>query len=537
MTKKRQTEPFEPALKQSNIIKASDFSPLEDAFLDGSPDENSPDKASATLGRSNHNGINTAQSSHQGRDFNPLQRKPYLWGSITILLVVGVIWIPQLIQPAIHKPASVDIPATTPKDTQGSNAEGTSSADQKQQLRRQAQDLQAQIKPLQAKLATMQVERWASQDFNTANQNLMQGDKAYQAFAYQQAVEHYQATLNQYTFILKQAPTILEQQLSQAQYAITQWESDLAEKSYRLALAISPQNTQAKAGLTIAQHLKSIRDLLRRADNAVRLEQWDQAEALLKEAKQLAPDFPPIVSAQASLQPKLVARDFQNAMSQGYEALALKAFNQAENAFIQADKIQPDPAAQAALAQTRQQRLTDQVQRHFTQAKQAVQQEDWQNAVEHYQKIQALDASASDARIGEIKAQARLTLDLQLQTYIQAPQRLSDKFVRQAAEQHLKDAKQLPGNEPKLKQQIQALDHQLSLLKQPVKIIIRSDGISQVRIIKGKSLGSFKQQSIALLPGRYVLTASRPGYRDVRQIIQVRAGQQGEWNIGCTEAI
>jgi hypothetical protein len=51
-------------------------------------------------------------------------------------------------------------------------------------------------------------------------------------------------------------------------------------------------------------------------------------------------------------------------------------------------------------------------------------------------------------------------------------------------------------------------------------LTITSDGQTQVTVLRigaAGDLGQITTQQLTLIPGRYILVGSRPGYRDVRQ--------------------
>ena len=60
----------------------------------------------------------------------------------------------------------------------------------------------------------------------------------------------------------------------------------------------------------------------------------------------------------------------------------------------------------------------------------------------------------------------------------------------------------------------------------PINVVIQSDTNTFVTVRQVGELGQFTERSVSLLPGDYVATGRRDGYRDVRQEFQVRFGQK-----------
>ena len=72
----------------------------------------------------------------------------------------------------------------------------------------------------------------------------------------------------------------------------------------------------------------------------------------------------------------------------------------------------------------------------------------------------------------------------------------------------------------------------------PVAVNLTSDGFTDVRLLRIRSLGRFVDQRLELLPGRYVATGARIGYRDVRiEFIVTPTGTGTPVTIRCTTRI
>ena len=72
----------------------------------------------------------------------------------------------------------------------------------------------------------------------------------------------------------------------------------------------------------------------------------------------------------------------------------------------------------------------------------------------------------------------------------------------------------------------------------PLDITIRSDGFTRVVIHHVGRLGRFDEQRVELLPGRYTIVGERDGFRDVRQVIEIRPGDNPiNLDVRCEEPI
>lgn len=68
-------------------------------------------------------------------------------------------------------------------------------------------------------------------------------------------------------------------------------------------------------------------------------------------------------------------------------------------------------------------------------------------------------------------------------------------------------------------------------------LLIESDNQTEVTIYHVGRLGAFEQKQISLRPGRYTVTGSRAGYRDVRKVISLGPASTASVSIRCEERI
>ena len=64
------------------------------------------------------------------------------------------------------------------------------------------------------------------------------------------------------------------------------------------------------------------------------------------------------------------------------------------------------------------------------------------------------------------------------------------------------------------------------LAKTPVTITIESDNLTEVAVYRVGKLGKFSVHDLKLRPGSYTVVGARDGYKDVRQEIVVKPGQE-----------
>jgi serine/threonine protein kinase/Flp pilus assembly protein TadD len=259
-----------------------------------------------------------------------------------------------------------------------------------------------------------------------------------------------------------------------------------------------------------------------------------------------APSQPPVSASAppASAKPLAPAADnsaviFERALSHGLTALAAGRMAEARQAIDRAIELRPqDPGAQSALAQLLAEERRVRLAKLQAEAQQLTAAEQWQAAVARYAAMLDIDANLQGARNGLAEAQARASLNQQLEQALARADRFNDDAVAGPARQLVAQASAVPAPGPVLRAQIERLNAQLTLAAQPVSVSFESDNQTSVVIYKVGTLGVFSSRTLELRPGPYVVVGTRDGYRDVRRNIRVDpAGNMPPVVIRCEEAI
>jgi len=131
-----------------------------------------------------------------------------LWGIFGLLLVLtlGVVFVlPSLVQPAAPPVPVVLAPTEAAVVTEPAPFE----AAQRLRIRQQAQEVLEPLLDLQGQLEKQQVQAWAADAFAAALATAKQGDEAYGAQRYEQALTAYQQGLQALQTIAGQSGTVL----------------------------------------------------------------------------------------------------------------------------------------------------------------------------------------------------------------------------------------------------------------------------------------------------------------------------------------
>lgn len=505
-----------PEPQESNLVPGTDFEPITPAAvtLTAAPPAASSDNAS----------------------WFKTYRKPIVGLAVLLALLLAVIFIlPNAVQPVDREQVAEAVKPASP----AGNIESPWRDAQLAKERREAQEILSQLLKLQKGLEEKSVDRWAGEEYQQAQETAGAADSYYRQREFDQAQIQYREALAQFETLHTKAKTVLQDNLQRGADALVNGEAEIAINAFDLALAIDPKHETGLQGKARAQVLEQVLELLRKGELLQKTQFLEEAQQTYQQALTLDPLSPPSIAKVAEIKQAILERDFTEAMSAGYTALNQNKYNQAATAFRKAQSLKPGaPEVQTALAQTGNQRTQAQIRQLLDTAQREEQQEAWQASTNAFKQVLALDNSLVQARIGQIRTQARADLDQKLESTLAQPERLATEAVYRDTQKLLSDAKALKNPGPRLQRQIQSLSRLLQVAITPVAIQLQSDNQTDITLYRVGHLGNFLSRDIKLKPGRYTAVGTRDGYRDVRREFTVSAdNSQQTIVIQCVEKI
>ena len=447
--------------------------------------------------------------------------KTLLIGFALVILAGFIFWVlPDLVGPQNNRqtqvdinPAAADTPTVVTKQAPIANAKAKIIAEQAEAL------AETFLRKLIA-LEDLGLALWDPNALAQINQEAMAADDAYRAGEAQTALALYTQLLATVTELEAGLPDRRAENLAQAQQALSEADDRNALKFWEIAAQLNPQMTEVQATWQAVQQLPTIAALMSEADIAERAGQVEAANTILREATALFPDWAPSQKAATRIQQILIRKQFQSSMSLGFTALSEGSYDAAIRAFERATSIDPNAsAAQDGLEQVRQAQLKEQIQALFIEAQEAETQGRWLDAKAAYEAARSLAPNLTDltARIETIDA--RIALAAALTQILADPARLqSDTELNQARDLAI-TISQLPPPVGDLQASLPVLTRMLSHARRALTLTLTSDGQTTVTVLRlGQDgrLGQLMETKLTLFPGRYVVTGSRRGYKDVR---------------------
>ena len=326
--------------------------------------------------------------------------------------------------------------------------------------------------------------------------------------------------------------------LAKGGLALENRDSREAALAFDLALTIEPNNEEANQGAARARNLDRVLLLYNTGLDYERGNDLTAARQTLHQATVLDDQFFPARESLARVASRILEVDFQEAMSSALKALAENDIVTARRSWAEAARLKPTDAS----VQDAGRRLAAVEKAHKLtllkdKAEKLAVEERWSEALQVYDETLAIDPQFGFAETGRKHAWQRFELDRDIHQVLARPARLQEKGPIKEAEQILTTARSIDAPGPILKKQIRELAELIRTASTPVEITLRSDNETSVIVYRIGLLGKFTKKNVPLLPGSYTVVGFRPGFRDVRLTLDVKAGKKIIFEIRCEEPI
>lgn len=368
-------------------------------------------------------------------------------------------------------------------------------------------------------------EVWAGVGWQMAMDTAASGDTEFGQGEFAAALKAYQDAGTQLQTILDERESILQTSLASGWQYLQDNQLEGANAAFKLVLAMQVDHQDAQLGLERTVVREQVLEFMLSAQQAEISDTLQLAAELYLSALQLDPLYTQARNALEKVEIELRNRAFQDSMGQVLQALDDGELSVADRALAEADKIKPgDPT----VTETRQRLLAARRQASLgslrKDAQESVRKEDWTAATEKYRRALAIDPKAAFARNGLDQAEEKQQLHKQLDHYLNDTSRLFSDDPLDNARKLLAANQQTAGSEPLLAEKLATLQQAVTLAAIPVNLLIHSDNFTQITIYKVARLGSFEQKQLSLRPGKYTITGSRQGYRDVLKVVELKPG-------------
>lgn len=361
------------------------------------------------------------------------------------------------------------------------------------------------------------VQRWAQVPYRRAREFYAQGDAAFLKRNWAAAEIHYLDALSLLEPLFEQVEPEFEKALLGARTAFDEGDRVEALRLYELAVAITPNHPEARAGFQRAKNLETVLQLVDQGLDYEEELELDAAEASYTQAVALDPNWLPATEGVERVRATRTKIQFDSRMSEGLEAVAVEDYLAARAAFRMAEQLIPgSPEPADGLLQVDQGLRLGNINTLEQEAKALEQSEHWDAAATTYEEILKVDGNLVFAQEGLSNSRRMSALHTQFDDYMKDPDRLSVPSVMKRATTLVVDVTVMPDIGPRLAGQRDELSRLLKRAATPVTVELVSDNMTAVSIYKIGVLGNFGSTQLDLRPGAYVAIGIREGFRDVR---------------------
>ena len=360
------------------------------------------------------------------------------------------------------------------------------------------------------------VSKWGGQIFERVKDNFNIGDEHYLKGSYKSASKHYQMAFTEAQKLSSTVDDQLNSSLISAETAMQSNNFNEAIYFYDIASSIKPNNVEYKKQYQRALNLEDVILLYRKALELNKDNDFMSAKDLTMQSLNLDPEYEPSLTLLNQIQINITREQFENRMTEGFSALKKIDFLSARALFMDAKNLLPKSIELIDAF-----RQLDQAEKDFfisnlkEQIEDFEKNEQWELAIEGYEKILEKDSDIDFAKEGLLEVSKRSELTRKIQEYIDSYNALNDPEIMEKAAKLLIEAS-LFEKKPRLNAQIQELRRLLKRANTPIEILLVSDNYTNVKILKVGVLNLFETRNIKLRPGNYVAVGIRTGFRDVR---------------------
>ena len=371
-------------------------------------------------------------------------------------------------------------------------------------------------------LAKLPVAAWGEAAWAQAQAVDAAAQKLYDELDFPGAGKQWTAGMRELRALSAARVPALSAALVAGQAALAKPDSRAAAAAFGKALAIQPGHAGAAAGLKRAQTLDEVIHLV----DAAQLDEQSGREAAAAAGYRRALALDSATSAArtglARLQQQAGESRYRGLLASAWQQLGAGKREQARALFMQAGQFRPNASEVAeGLAQVDAGNRSAQLAGLKARAAGAERGERWAEAEALYGEVLVSEPGVSFATEGRARSGARARLDAQLQGVLDDPAQALRPALRQMARVWLEQAAQQPAPTARLKQQALGVARLVAAAERPVRLVIQSDGETQLTVLRLKRLGGVAEATVEVLPGKVVVVGTRPGYRDVRREVDV----------------
>lgn len=362
-------------------------------------------------------------------------------------------------------------------------------------------------------------------------------DSAFAKREFETAIQEYEAARQMLEAYVNDHEFAFEDFFEKGNNALVARNLNDARSNLTQAALIKPKDIDLAGVLERLEKLPEVNRLIRESQRASLQGDIEKAKSLLEDVLVLDSNTSGLDEKLEELQ-KLDSNDvFNRIISNANAALNRQDLIAAQSLFGKALEMRPnDQAAKSGLSRTEQQLTLVEISKLKAIAEQQESNNEIEAAFKTYVEALALDPNLQFAREGKLRTETTVKLTAALDRVIADPDMLSSISEFEAAQSVLDLSRAHFDKASDQAKKITRLAELIAIASNPLPIVLISDNEMEVRLATVGDLGPFTRKELSLRPGRYLLTGSANGCRDVRKTIIVSEGMS-PISIRCNEPI
>ena len=402
--------------------------------------------------------------------------------------------------------------------------------------RQAAVDARARAEALMERLPAPPDPPWDPLELEKADALYQEGMALYRDEYFGDAAAKFRSATERLMGIEQALQAFAAERLAAAGAALDDEDFQAAAAGYEAVLRILPASGEASTGLSTARRGSEARKLLEQARQAIAQGDFETAESRLGA-------IPPgilsdgVGEARRQIRTARQQVRLSRSMSRGFRHLDRGEWQEAEAAFTEALRADPESAvARDALEDLHRRRTDAELAAVRARLELERQAENWPEARALLERMRELDPN-DDTIAGDLSRIDHLAdVEERIDGYLSQPQRLSAKGIRDQAAALLETTAHPEIYGARITGKRERLQQSLATWTTPVEMTIRSDDRTEVRIRPGRVLGRFRERQLEVYPGDYVLSGRRVGYREVSLRVAVPPGADAlSFEVICRE--
>jgi tetratricopeptide (TPR) repeat protein len=387
------------------------------------------------------------------------------------------------------------------------------------------------LDPLRAKFEN--TYREAVESYDRAVRSLQEG-------AFLQAVDEFELAAAILGDLEARAIQQVAGLLEAAQAALEKYKLGTASEAFQAVLEIDAANSAATEGLDMVAALEGIADAVKEIQA---LEAKGQLEEAMVALEQLAAEHPNnsfIKSQRASLEARIIERDFNSLVASSVKAEAAADLSTAIADLEAALDLKTDKEQQARLAKLEGKYKATRLEMLLEDGFQALKGGRYEAARNLYKEAVALDSNSKEARTGLEKASSLYLAGIRYSQNVASAERYIDEGRYPLAAKFFNQAMTTRPTTlaPAQLKKEDAIRKILEAQSKEAPVVVASDGRTYVSIIGVLPPDRFREKDLKLFPDVYKIRGTRKDYKDVEKEFKVDATKGSQTiTVECTEKL